>query len=83
MFWIWLSKDLQLKLREKRETFRKWKQGCAAWEEYRAVVHMCSNRIGKVRVQMELNLARDVKDNKKGFYRYISRRRQAEETVPL
>ena len=31
---------------------------------------------------MELNLARDVKDNKKGFYRYIGRRRQAKESVP-
>ena len=34
------------------------------------------------KVQMELNLARDVKDNKKGFYRYIGRRRQAKESVP-
>ena len=31
---------------------------------------------------MELNLARDVKDNKKGFYRYIGRRRQANGSVP-
>jgi len=32
---------------------------------------------------MELNLAREVKDNKKGFYRYLGRRRQAKESVPL
>jgi len=31
---------------------------------------------------MELNLARDVKDNKTGFYRYIGRKRQAKESVP-
>ena len=31
---------------------------------------------------MELNLVRDVKNNKKGFYRYIGRRRQAKESVP-
>ena len=31
---------------------------------------------------MEMNLARDVKDNKKEFYRYIGRRRQAKESVP-
>ena len=36
----WLCKDMQLKLREKREMYRKWKQGCVAWEEYRAVVHV-------------------------------------------
>ena len=31
---------------------------------------------------MELNLARDVKNNKKGFYWYIGRKRQAKESVP-
>ena len=31
---VWPSKDLQLKLMEKRDMSRKWKQGCVAWEEY-------------------------------------------------
>ena len=62
--------------------YRKWKQSCVSWEEYRAVVHVCRYRIRKAKVQMELNLARDLKDNKKGFYRYIGRRRQAKESVP-
>ena len=53
-----------------------------SWEEYRAVVRVCRDRIRKAKAQMELNLARDVKDNKKGFYRYISRRRQAKESSP-
>ena len=63
----WLSKDLQFKLREKREIFRKWKQGCVACEEYRDMVHMCRDSIRKAKTKMELNLARDVKNNKKGF----------------
>ena len=63
----WLCKDLQLKLREKGEMYSKWKQGCVSWEEYRAVVCVCGDRIRKAKVQMELNLVRDVKDNKKGF----------------
>ena len=62
--------------------YRKWKQGCVSWEEYRAVAHMCRDRIRKAKAHMELNLARDAKDNKKGFYRYIGRRRQAKESVP-
>ena len=62
---------------------RRWKQGCVSWEEYRAVVRVCRDRITKAKEQMELNLPRDVKDNKKGFYRYIGRRRQAKESVPL
>jgi len=31
---------------------------------------------------MELNFARDLKDNKKGFYRYIGRKRQTKDSVP-
>ena len=62
--------------------YRKWKQGCVSWEEYRAVVPVCRDRMRKAKVQMELNLARDVKDNKKGFYRYIGRRRQGKESAP-
>ena len=62
--------------------YRKWKQGCVAWKEYRAVVCVCRDRIRKAKVQMELNLVRDVKDNKKGFYRHTGRGRQAKESVP-
>ena len=44
---------------------------------------MCRDKIRKAKAQMELNLARDVKNNKKGFYRYIGWRRQTKESVPL
>ena len=50
--------------------YRKWKQDCVAREEYRDIVSMCRDKIWKAKAQMELNLARDVKNNK-GFYRYI------------
>ena len=43
---------------------------------------MCRDRIRKAKTQMELNLATDVKYKKKGFYRYIGRRRQAKESAP-
>ena len=44
---------------------------------------MWRDRIRKAKVQMELILVRDVKDNKKVFYRYIGRKRLATESVPL
>lgn len=78
---VWLS--LQLQVREMRKTCRKWKQGCAGWEEYRGAVCVCRDRIRKAKVQMELNLVRDVKKNKKEFYRYGGRRRQAKESIPF
>ena len=37
----------------------------------------------KVRAHLELNLARYVKDNKKGFFKYVSRKRKAGENVGL
>ena len=33
-------------------------------------------------VLMELNLARDANNNKKGFHRYISQKRKVKESVP-
>ena len=53
-----------------------------SWEEYRGVLQMCRDGIRKAKAQMELNLTRDVKNNKKGFYRYVGRRRRAKESVP-
>ncbi|KAK4823335.1 hypothetical protein QYF61_001612 [Mycteria americana] len=37
--------------------------------------------VRKTKVQMELNLARDAKNNK-GFYRYVSQNRKVKERVP-
>ena len=61
--------------------YSKWKQGCIAWKEYRVVVCVCRDRIRKAKVQMELNLVTDVKDNKKGFYGYMGRKRLAKECI--
>ena len=36
---------------------------------------------GKSKAHLELNLARGVKDNKKGFFKYISCRRKVKENV--
>ena len=63
--------------------YRKWKQGCVSWEEYRAVVCVCRDRIRKAKAQMELNLVGDVKDNKKGFCRYVGRKRRPRKVFPL
>ena len=38
--------------------------------------------IRKAKAQMELNLARDVEDNKRGIYRYAGQKRQAKESIP-
>jgi len=77
----WMSKELLVELRQKRKVYRMWKEGQATWEEYRNVVRACSDAMRKAKVHLELNPARDVKDNKKGFFNYISNKRKARDNV--
>ncbi|GAB0206875.1 mitochondrial enolase superfamily member 1 [Grus japonensis] len=60
-----------------------WKKGLATWEEYRDVVRVCRDATRKAKAHLELNLAMDVKDNKKGFFKYISSKRKTRENVGL
>jgi len=57
------------------------KQGQVAWEEYREIIQVAREQVRKAKALTELNLARDVKGNKKAFYRYVSDRRKARENV--
>lgn len=52
-----------------------------AWEEYREIVQEAWDRVRKAPAQLELSLARDVKDNKKGFHRYVTNKRKARDEV--
>ena len=66
----WLRKDLLVELKCEKERHRQWNQGHVSWEEYRNAAQMCRDVIMKAKAQLELNLARKVKNNK-GIYRYI------------
>jgi len=50
-------------------------------EKNRNAVQTCRVGFRKAKAQMEQNLARNVKSNRKGFCRYIGHRRQAKESV--
>ena len=78
----WLSQDLLVKLKSKRELHRQWKQGWESWEEYRDAAQLCRDWVRRAKVQMDLNLARDEKNTKKSFYRYVSQKRKVKESVP-
>jgi len=56
-----------------------WKEGQATWEQYRNIVRACREAMRKTR--LELNLARDVKDNKKDFFKYSSSKWKTREKV--
>ncbi|GAB0195017.1 mitochondrial enolase superfamily member 1 [Grus japonensis] len=78
-----MSKELLEKLKGKKEVYRMWKKGPPTWEEYRNVVKVCRDATRKAKAHLELNLARDVKDNKKGFFKYINSKRKTRENVGL
>ncbi|PKU32580.1 nedd4-binding protein 2-like 2 [Limosa lapponica baueri] len=77
----WLSQDLLVKLKGKKELQRQFKQDQVSWEEYRDSAWLCRDEVKKAKAQLELNLERDAKNNKKGFYRYINQKRKAKESV--
>ncbi|KFO80819.1 hypothetical protein N303_05322, partial [Cuculus canorus] len=78
----WLSQDLLVKLKDKRKLHRQCKQGQGTWYMYRDAGQLCRNGVQKAKKQLELNLAREVKTNKKGFYRYVNQKRKIKESIP-
>ncbi|GAB0209274.1 mitochondrial enolase superfamily member 1 [Grus japonensis] len=77
----WMNKELLDKVKHKKEACRGWKQGQVAWEEYRETVRAARDQVRKAKALIEISLARDVKDNKKSFYRYVSDKRRTRENV--
>jgi len=77
----WLSQDLLIKLRGRKEMHRQWMQGQVSWEEYRDAAQLCRDDARKAKAPLELNLARDTKNNK-GIYRYVRQKRKVKESVP-
>ncbi|KFQ86553.1 hypothetical protein N337_12956, partial [Phoenicopterus ruber ruber] len=78
----WLSRDLLVKLKGKKEMHKQWKQGRVSWEEYRDAARLCRDEVRKAKARLELNLARDTKNNKKAFYRYVNQKRKVKESIP-
>ncbi|GAB0199653.1 lysine-specific histone demethylase 1A [Grus japonensis] len=64
----WMNKELLDKVKQKKEAYREWKQGQVVWEEYRGTVQAARDQVRRAKVLTELNVARDVKSNKKSFY---------------
>jgi len=43
---------------------------------------LCRDVVRRAKAQLELNMAKDAKNNKKGFYRYVSQMKKVKESVP-
>ncbi|KFQ11448.1 hypothetical protein N330_00764, partial [Leptosomus discolor] len=76
----WMNKELLDKRKHKTKAYRGWKHRQVAWE-YREIVQVVKNQVRKAKALIELNLARDIKANKKNFYRYTGDKRRTRENV--
>lgn len=79
---VWIIKELLSLIRHKKETHRRWKWGWATWTEYRNVNRTSKNETRRVRANLELILAKDVR-NKKVFFKYINSKRKTKDNVGL
>ncbi|KFP63365.1 hypothetical protein N322_04034, partial [Cariama cristata] len=78
----WLSCDLLVKLKGKKEMHRQWKQGQVSFEEYRDTARLCRDGVRKAKAQLELNLVSEAKKNMKGFFRFVNQKRKVKESIP-
>lgn len=70
-------------LGKKRTLCGEWKQEQAMHEDYKEVVQAGRDQVGKSKAQIELNLPRDIKGNKKTFFRYTRNKKKTREDVGL
>lgn len=73
----WLSQGLPVKLKGKRELHKQWQQGQVPWEEHRDTPQLCRDEVREAKAWLELSLAKDAKNNNKGFYRYVRWKRRS------
>lgn len=59
-----------------RSRYRGWKQGKLYWEKYRKMLETARELHRKAKALADVNLAKDIKSNKKRFFRYIIDKRQ-------
>ena len=52
-----------------------------SWVEYRDAAWFCRDGVRKIKMQPELSTARNAKNKKKSFYRYVSQKREVKESV--
>ncbi|CAM5090430.1 unnamed protein product [Eretmochelys imbricata] len=77
----WLNSEILADLKHKKEAYKKWKVGQTTKKEYKNIARACRSEIRKAKSHLELQLARDVKGNKKGFFRYVSNKKKVKESV--
>ena len=53
----------------------------STWEEYRSVVRVCRDATRKAKAHLEMRLAKEIKDDKKVFFKYVNSKRKTRDNV--
>ncbi|KFQ27244.1 hypothetical protein N331_08889, partial [Merops nubicus] len=77
----WLSHKLLVELKNKVKLHKQLKQGQVSWRKCRVADWLWRDKVRKAKVQLQLNLAKNTKKNKKGFYKYLNQKRKVKEGV--
>lgn len=64
-----MRKKHMKKLKREKEAYRRVKREQENQKKYKGTVQVCRCKIRKAKPPLEINLARDVKGNKKGFHK--------------
>ncbi|GAB0209387.1 mitochondrial enolase superfamily member 1 [Grus japonensis] len=64
-----------------REAYQRCKSGQLPIENYKGIARACRDAVRKAKAQLKLKLARDVKNYKKGFFRYVNNRRKQKNNI--
>lgn len=76
----WRDKELLRKLGVNK-VFRRLKQGQVALEVYSTTAWEARDKVRKAKAQLELSLASNTKDYRKGFYRFVANKRKMRHNV--
>ncbi|PKU46749.1 rna-directed dna polymerase from mobile element jockey-like [Limosa lapponica baueri] len=79
----WLNCELLSLLKTKRDVYQKWKSRQMPIENYKGIARECRDTVRKAKAQFKLKLARDVKNYKKGLFRYVSNKHKQKENIGL
>ena len=67
--------------KSKREAHQRWRRGGLSVESYKGIARACGDAVRKAKAWLELILAVEVKNNKKGFFRYVNHKQKKKENI--
>ena len=76
-----LNCELLSLLKTKREAYQGWQSGRIPVENYEGIARAWRDAVRKAKAQLELKLARDVKNCKTGFFRYVNNKQKQKENI--